>query len=523
MVTRAPLHPAIPLLAAAAAIIAVPGVAAGASFLVNSTLDAVDLVPGNGVCAAAGDVCTLRAAVQEANTLAGSHEITLPAGIYTLTIAGRDEMAGATGDLNIGPDKTITINGAGKTTTIIDANAIDRAFRPFHGNLTLNDLTVRNGRAEGANSLAASGGCFYVTSGSLALARVVITGCFTASTNGGATSGAGMVTVDSTLTMVDSEITSNTVTGQGPGGGLYLTWTNGTITRSTIVGNSAQYGGGVYASGTATAPSAVIIRDSTIAQNVATTTFGGGGMFLSGNGAANLTVAIANTTIAGNSATLGPAGALNAVIESEVTLTNVTVSANSSATGGAVRAQTKLDVKNTIIANNTGAAPSNCAPGFLITSLGHNLEFPGTSCGFVLGSDRRADPLLNTLADNGGPTRTMALMPGSPAIDAGDDATCAAAPVSGHDQRGASRSVGAGLHCDMGGYELAPLSFTDDPLVAGTTAVKAVHITELRSRIDVIRVARGLAAYTDPDHRLRPAVGSRQTPPPSSASGRSAA
>ena len=186
-----------------------------------------------------------------------------------------------------------------------------------------------------------------------------------------------------------------------------------------------------------------------------------------------------------------------------MTLINVTVASNSSAMSGAVQAFGQISVRNTIIANSTGAASSNCSAPLLI-DLGNNLEFPGTSCGFVLASDRRADPLLKALADNGGPTRTMALMAGSPAIDAGDDAACAATPVSGQDQRGVSRSVRAGQHCDMGAYERATLQFTDDPLVSGTTAIRALHILELRLRIDAVRVARGLAAYMWSDPTLTP-------------------
>src|SRR3990172_8219355 len=60
---------------------------------VDSTIDAVDAVPGNGVCATAGSVCTLRAAIQEANALAGDNTITVPGGTYTLTIAGTGEDA----------------------------------------------------------------------------------------------------------------------------------------------------------------------------------------------------------------------------------------------------------------------------------------------------------------------------------------------------------------------------------------------------------------------------------------------
>ena len=63
--------------------------AAAATFVVNSTVDAVDALPGNGVCATPAGACTLRAAVQESVALSGDHSITLPAGAYVLTIPGR--------------------------------------------------------------------------------------------------------------------------------------------------------------------------------------------------------------------------------------------------------------------------------------------------------------------------------------------------------------------------------------------------------------------------------------------------
>ncbi len=91
-----------------------------ATFVVNSTTDAVDATPGDGVCATAGAVCTLRAAITEANALAGDDIITLPAGIYTQTLVGVDD-TNAAGDLDI--LSNITINGAGGGTTIIQANA----------------------------------------------------------------------------------------------------------------------------------------------------------------------------------------------------------------------------------------------------------------------------------------------------------------------------------------------------------------------------------------------------------------
>lgn len=69
-----------------ALLLLIPRAAIGATFVVNSTVDAVDGTPGDGVCAAASGACTLRAAVQEANALPGAHAITLPAGMIVAPI-----------------------------------------------------------------------------------------------------------------------------------------------------------------------------------------------------------------------------------------------------------------------------------------------------------------------------------------------------------------------------------------------------------------------------------------------------
>jgi CSLREA domain-containing protein len=91
---------------------------AASTFTVNSTADVVDANPGNGLCDTGNLVgsdpeCTLRAAVQEANALAGTDTINLPAGTYTLTIGGTGEDVAATGDLDITADVTITGAGSG--------------------------------------------------------------------------------------------------------------------------------------------------------------------------------------------------------------------------------------------------------------------------------------------------------------------------------------------------------------------------------------------------------------------------
>jgi CSLREA domain-containing protein len=381
------------------------------ALIVNSTLDAVDATPGDGLCATSGGLCTLRAAVQEANAQSGIHEITLPAGTYTLTIQPQPGAVGAAGRLRAFTGANITINGAGASTTIIDANRIDRAFEANEASLTVNDVTVRNGSAD-------LGGCFYVRSGSLTLTRSVVTACHAGGFAGGY--GGGGVYVFGApklslgiLTLNDTTISNNTTTTGGAG--LYLDdGAVASIVRTTISGNTAANGAGIFSLGY------MSITNSTISGNMATSSGG--------------------AIVAGGS------------VGSRVVLTNVTIASNASGRGGAVAAGVFAvhEIKNTIIANNVGAAPANCftdSPS-LFFDRGNNLEFPGTSCGFALASDRRADPRLGALTNNGGLTHTHALLDGSPAVDSGDDSTC-----PGIDQRGATRP--SGDHCDMGAFEAA--------------------------------------------------------------------
>ena len=106
-------------LAVAAAVLASGVSLRAATFTVNSTTDAVDATR-DGVCetATGNGVCTLRAAIQEANFASGADVITLPGGTYTIALTGRDEDQAATGDLDVSDDLTIVGNGA--ESTIID-------------------------------------------------------------------------------------------------------------------------------------------------------------------------------------------------------------------------------------------------------------------------------------------------------------------------------------------------------------------------------------------------------------------
>ena len=368
-------------------LLAAPGRSLAATFTVNSTADAVDVIPGNGSCATAGGVCTLRAAIQEANALAGADTINLPAGTYTLTIAGSGENASATGDLDL--NSNVTLAGSGAATTVINAAGIDRIFEVVSGTSTISGMTMTGG-----NPGSGFGGGLLASGGSLTLSSVKVTSSTTSTNGGGIYNGA-------TLTLIDSEVSGNNPGGNGGGianQGIL------TITRSLIAGNSGANGGGIDHSG----PGAAL----------------------------DLT----NVTISANSAS-SSGGGLN--VSRAATLTNVTIAFNSAPSGGSgidKGGGGTASLVNAIVANNTGAP--NC--GFAVTNNGNNLD-SAASCGFPAGSSNK-NPLLGPLQDNGGPTRTHALLAGSPAIDAG---TNTGAPAD--DQRGVARPQGAGF--DIGAYE----------------------------------------------------------------------
>jgi hypothetical protein len=106
-----------------------------------------------------------------------------------------------------------------------------------------------------------------------------------------------------------------------------------------------------------------------------------------------------------------------------------------------------LTLTNTIITGNHWYACEKFASGTTgnVVSGGHNIV-QDDSCNPTATDVIVGDAQIGPLADNGGPTLTHALSPGSPAIDAGDDAACSAT-----DQRGITRPQGA--HCDIGSYE----------------------------------------------------------------------
>ena len=493
-----------------------PDSAFAAIYIVNSTSDDVDVNPGDGVCATAGGLCTLRAAIMEANALPGADTVVLPAGTYRLTIPGQNEDMSATGDLDITED--ITINGSGSATTIIDGNTLDRVIDILAGTVTINGVSIINGNpgvvfnggglrlASGvaltlnnsvvSGNTASSGGGIYLAGGSLRLmnttvsnnsapfgggisndtSTVVLDGSTITGNSGGNTG--GISSSFSTLTLRNSTVSGNSEGGirtiggslilentvvsgnESPhtdGGGISIGIGSMSAVNSTISNNSAVSGGGINNS------SGIITLDAVSLSNNTAINWGGGMESAGQVTMTNVTVSnnsasdgggifnnggneiLTNCTVSGNTASGNGGGFFN---RGDLTLNSVTVQGNSASLnfgGGIFKFDGTVSVRNTILSGSL--AGGNCSGG--IISLGHNISSDNT-CGLAGPGDlSNIEPLLGPLANNGGPTMTHALLPGSHAIDAADPANF---PPT--DQRGISRPQGAGP--DIGAYESVP-------------------------------------------------------------------
>lgn len=269
------------------------GPAHAAGFFVNSTLDEVDANIGNGACfSTPSGKCTLRAAIQEANASPGVPDtISLPEGVYTLTIAGANEDASATGDLDITYNSGgVYIYGTSLGKVIIDGGGIDRVFEICCQTnlLHLEELTVRNGRLQPGRlgSYDHGHGAGIHNHGDLELKNVTISGntvdnSGSANTwgGGGLTNGCGRQATPATAgcplhangdaTLTNVTISGNRVIGAGKGGGIE----NGallSLANVTISDNAAPAGnGGGISNNTSTADGFVSLRNTIVANSPA--------------------------------------------------------------------------------------------------------------------------------------------------------------------------------------------------------------------------------------------------------------
>jgi VCBS repeat-containing protein len=261
---------------------------------------------------------------------------------------------------------------------------------------------------------------------------------------------------DVTIKGVTITKSGNTVAGDG--GGIHNS-TNLTLVESTLSDNhTAASGGGIYNEGVLT------LFDSTISINTANDS--GGGIANASMGS----VALNNSTVSGNTATNDGGGIFNMGL---LPLHNATIADNRANNGGGVvnsDASGTVNFRNTIIAGNTATSAPDCSG--TLSSLGYNLIQDPSSC--TISGDTTGNiagqALLGLLQDNGGQTETHALLPASPAIDAGNPSGCFGSeglfpfdhdhnlfPFD-HDQRGEPRPTDGDSNgsfiCDIGAYEV---------------------------------------------------------------------
>jgi parallel beta-helix repeat protein len=331
-------------------------------------------------------------------------------------------------------DNDVVLDGEGKLT--VDGDESHRVFSMTDVTAELRGFTVTRG--------------------------VVVDGCCAAGIESGGS-----------LTLVESRVSGNLGVGIMTGGGETLTLTDSTVSdndgvgidiwggettlvNSTVSGNS---GGGINACPPlAFGSSPLTLINSTVSGNTALADSGGGGIC----GGEPLT--LINSTVSDNSADYG--GGI--IFGIDATLINSTVSGNTAATdGGGILAIDRLRLINSTVSGNTAVRgdaiydsaveatatviDGTCGRQGPTISKGYNIESPGNTCGFDPdGTDLVdvPDPMLGPLQDNGGPTETHALLPGSPALDRIPAVDCEVT----EDQRGVARPQGPA--CDVGAFEL---------------------------------------------------------------------
>ncbi len=393
---------------------------------------------------------------------------------------------------------------SGLTITNGDAGFNDGGGGLFNaGSLTLSDGVISGNKAQYGAGIA--------NSGLLTMSDCRVTG------NVASTRGGGIDNVYGTVTVDNCVVSGNGLSsGDGNGGGLANNWKMN-LSAVTVSDNSAQNGGGIrnnvdgvltiqastfsenksggfggaidnigsamisdssfslnraYWRGGAISNqgnATMVISASTLSGNwcsssIPSTAMGGGIYNQSG------TVTIENSTLFGNSVPNDPnsgGGAIQNLLDGIVNLTLSTIAGNwANGHAGGIRTEdATVNIRNSIVAGNSAAMKPNV--NGTVFSLGHNLfGVSNGGLGYAASDLLDVDPILGPLADNGGPTLTLALLPGSPAIDVGDNTD---APV--WDQRGPGFPRIVNGTIDIGAFEVQATGAT------GTTIDFAVLIT----------------------------------------------
>jgi len=364
------------------------------------------------------------------------------------------------GELVVTDPFGLVITGNGANQTIIDGKGASRVFKVVGGDIEFNDLTIRNGfTVKNGGAILVDGGGNLVINGS------IITDNIASNSGGGIWAGSG-----STIQLNDVTISNNKVGHEG--GGIRSIGKAVILNKSRILNNKAKdEGGGISFS---FIPGSVIINDSTVANNTAD--FDGGGIQANGN------VIVKNSTLSNNTS-LYSGGGIVAYFGS-ITLENSTVSGNIAKDGGGIfagnggvirnstiafneamngggifRSGGTISIGNSIIAKNQSNISSDLGSGTLgigyvndgYNLIGNNSGFTTTFINGVNGTIVGVDPLLGPLANNGGVTKTHALLMGSPAFNKGNNGLIPSGFTE--DQRGSGFSRIAFTTVDIGAFE----------------------------------------------------------------------
>lgn len=408
-----------------------------------------------------------------------------PLGLKNLTVTGGGTVV-LGGGIRSHPDIGLTLEHVDVRANRIEASVGTMSLRGggmyLEGPALLDDVVVAGNTAmdDAVNPLGA--GIYFgaTTSEALGLFNSTITGNVAASNGDHSALGGGIYARPGSLLLDDNVVTDNRVeidpasgSAEAEGGGIYFRGSGDlTVVDSVVRGNTARLAG----TGSTVLGGGVMLLDSTFGSariarsEISGNTLTTDGAAVAGGGLYQQTdrgLTLSNSTISGNridaSGGLGGGGLF--VGRGTVELNNVTVAANTVASpggsgGGVLEDGGDVIASNTIVAGNTAQDGPDCAGPFI--SNDYNLIGDDSGCTITPqpGDLINRDPDLDALADNGGTTRTHALLEGSPAIDAGnpnpvmEDMPPACEP---EDQRRQSRPSDddgdGGAECDIGAFE----------------------------------------------------------------------
>jgi CSLREA domain-containing protein len=394
--------------------------------------------------------------------------------------------------------KSITISGPGISALAISGNDVTQVFNisDLSTDVNISNLTITHGRV-----VDGYGAGIYTQNNSLTLDHVAVTNNTVVSSINPNVEGGGIFNNSNTLTITNSIIAYNTANYSG--GGIYknygaslsltnvvvdhnqsLTGVGGglwipnidtnpvdtvTLNNVSVTNNSAYCsGGGIFLEDSATISNSLIANNATTASGSSASCTNGGGLYMAdaSGGGQPVTISLTNVTVSGNNSGHygGGIAAYFVLPLSSIAINNVTIANNQAPDstygdgGGIYAVGTKyIDFENTIISGNTSGA------GFFpdcwgnLNSLDYNLIENTTGCTLSGTTTHNIpagiSPNLGALANNGGFSQTMTPRAGSPVIDTGNNATCAAT-----DQRGILRPAdgdnNGSIICDMGALEV---------------------------------------------------------------------